>query len=146
MSKALATERDADSARVSQRRHWTAVFGRSALAGKEGGIYAVRRGISEEDGSALWDVCRQLDVSRGVRTRMYDHGTAACAFLDGGIVHVNPAYFGHKDTWVVGSKALRLLCFQLDLTPPRWLKGEISTGGELEAELSFRGNLRTRTS
>jgi hypothetical protein len=45
----------------------------------------------------------------------------SAAFLDGGVMSKAGDYFvGLHGAWIIGREALRFLCFELGLKPPRW--------------------------
>ena len=69
--------------------------------------------------------------------------TRSYPFLDGGLISREGNYFvGLKGTWVIGIRALRFVCYELEIQQPRRLKGEESVRSyrELIAEIDWQVN------
>jgi hypothetical protein len=125
---------------------WTEWFSRSS---RQKGQWFVRntRGLNSSwKENARWtavkDACRRLGVKiHGMQFSgpgMSDDYTRHAVFLDGGVTSTEGGYFfgsGQRGAWVVGRRALRLLCYELGLTQP--------SRGRAEDEIPSRAMLRS---
>jgi hypothetical protein len=134
--------------RLSQARRWADRFSRSRL---HDNIFYVR-GTHETHWGARdrWvDILGQITTvleHHGVPVKEYSSGSPInassyefyAAFLDGGVVSLAGDYFtGLHGAWVKGRLALRFLCYELDLSQPRF-RGEtdaVPSHEELRAQI-----------
>jgi hypothetical protein len=122
---------------------WNDAFSKSSLGDN---IYYVKYAFRDSIAKVLkeWEI------------EFYDNGSwsqinasteeSYYAFLDGGYASIDGNYFiGRRGCWIVGTKALRFMCHELQINPPkRKLKTEtfIPTSAALSEELKDQVNNR----